>query len=347
MRDAISALVRGLAILVVLGSTLSGVNAQTAQPSAAQCGPDAIGLARTVEVDATGGPRFGGGQFPARPALQPGEVVLTFDDGPHKVFTPRILQALDEHCTKATFFMTGQRILTYPELAREVIKRGHTAGTHTWSHQNLARISAEAAKTEIELAFSAQHKVLGGQAAPFFRFPYLSEPRSMVAHLRARNVANVSIDVDSHDYQTRSSTVVIRNVMKNLAIAGKGIILFHDIQPSTAGALKTLLTELKSKGYRVVHLVPRQEQTTIADYDRRIDRDYGGRRIAALPVPMGQRGVVSPGWEVRVYRGGGEGGSYSPSSDAYSPRAATPAPVARPAPRNSGDDWLGGIFRSW
>lgn len=348
MRDVLCGLFSRIAAVAVLAGLASAAYAQGTPAPSGQCGPNAIGLARTVEIDTKGGPRFGAGHFPANPPLQQGEVVLTFDDGPHKLYTQQILDALAAHCTKATFLMTGQRILYYPTIAQQVAQAGHTVGTHTWSHQNLARISADAAKAEMEMAFSAAHKVLGPQAAPVFRFPYLSESKDTVAHLRTRNIANLSIDVDSRDFRTRSSTLVIRNVMQGLTVKGKGIILFHDIQPSTAGAIKTLLGELKAQGYRVVHIVPREEMTTIADYDRRIDRDFGNRRLASLPVPVGQRGIVSPAWEVRVYRGGeGSGGTYSPSTDTYSPRAANPDTTAPRAPPTRRDDWLGGIFRGW
>jgi peptidoglycan/xylan/chitin deacetylase (PgdA/CDA1 family) len=350
MRDVLSGLVSALAAAVLSAGLAVAARAQGAAAPSGQCGPNAIGLARTVEVDTTGGPRFGAGHFPASPPLQHGEIVLTFDDGPHKIYTQRILDALAAHCTKATFLMTGQRILYYPAIAQQVARAGHTVGTHTWSHQNLARISRDAAKAELEMAVSAAHKVLGSQAAPFFRFPYLSEPKDIVAHLRARNIANIAIDIDSRDFRTRSPTLVIRNVMRDLAVKGKGIILFHDIQPSTAGAIKTLLDELKVQGYHVVHLVPRQAVTTVADYDRRIDHDFANRRLAALPVPIGQRGIVSPAWEVRVYRGGASGG-YSASADTRSPRAAgaDPAPsvASRAAPARPSDDWLSGIFRGW
>lgn len=305
------------------------------------CGPDAIGTSRTIPIDAKGGPHFGANQYPGRQVLQPGEVVLTFDDGPHKSFTPRILAALDQHCAKATFFLVGQRALYYPEIAREVARRGHTIGTHTWSHQNLSKISTEAATDEIELAISAVQRSLGAPAAPFFRFPYLADPQAMRQHLRERNTAVFSIDVDSHDFRTRSPTVAIRNVMKGLEKKGRGIILFHDIQPATVGAIGPLLTELKAAGYRVVHFVPRQEQTTLAAYDKKIDRQHKVARLASLPVPVNQRGVVSPAWEVRVYPSSGR--RYV--DDAYRPPEPMQQPPPRPRPRN--DDWLGSLFRGW
>lgn len=327
----------------------------------AQCAPGAIGTSRRIEVDTTGGPRFGNNQYPSPDLLKPGEIVLTFDDGPHKQLTPVILDTLDQHCAKATFFMVGQRAIAHPGLVRDVAQRGHTIATHTWSHRNLKELSAEGAASEIELGISAVQKALGAQAAPFFRFPYLSDPAHGTQHLRQRNTGIFSIDIDSYDFRTRSPTVVMRNVMQQIGSKGRGIILFHDIQPSTAGALGALLSDLKAGGYRVVHLVPKRPQTTLAEFDRRIGQDHPIGKVAALPPPIGQRAAVMPAWEPRVVQtqparlppSQANGGS----GDAYRPQAPTPvAPLRtaqerpaqdRPVRAREGDDWRSTIFRNW
>src|SRR5262245_53503336 len=81
-----------------------------AAPAASQCAgsPNALGTARVVEIDTTGGPGFGFEHFKSHDFLRPGEVVLTFDDGPWPRNTPAVLAALAAHCTKATFFPIGK-----------------------------------------------------------------------------------------------------------------------------------------------------------------------------------------------------------------------------------------------
>lgn len=332
---------RAVALAVPAGALIiSGILAWSdARAQSGQCSPHAIGLARTYEIDTKGGPRFGANQYPGRGFLNDREVVLTFDDGPHKQFTPQILDVLDAHCTKATFFMVGRRALHGPELVREVARRGHTVATHSWTHQDQAKLAPEEARAELELGISGVQRALGAPAAPFFRFPYLSDPGASQAHLRSRHTAMFSIDVDSYDFKTRSPTVVIRNVMKQLEAKGRGIILFHDIQPSTAGALNQLLAEMRAKGFRVVHMVPRQGQVTLAQYDKQVDRDGGTRRFTSLPPPVSQRGVVSPYWEVRVFEGPGQQprvlhqAVQQPGNPASQPAAVTgPPPVVAPQP---------------
>ncbi|NJO24208.1 MAG: polysaccharide deacetylase family protein, partial [Sphingomonadales bacterium] len=276
---------------------LAGWSKTEAQMQSA-CRGDALGVARTISLDSTQGPRYGNQQYHDHTLLRDGEVILTFDDGPHPHYTKMVLDALEAHCTRATFFMVGFRAMTASALVRDIARRGHTIGTHTWSHQDLAKIDPVAAKAEIELGISAVQKSLGAPAAPFFRFPYLSAPRGMQAYLKSRNTGMFSIDVDSYDYKTRSPTLVVRNVMQQLQAKKKGILLFHDIQPATAGAMKLMLDELKRGGFQVVHMRPAQGQLTVAEFDKRIDRGYADRNLASLPVS--RRGVVAPGWEVAV-----------------------------------------------
>jgi peptidoglycan/xylan/chitin deacetylase (PgdA/CDA1 family) len=137
------------------------------------CGPDKIGVARTVTIDGASGPHFGSqyNRPKTKPLLADGEVVLTFDDGPSRANTRSVLAALASHCTKATFFMVGRMALSDPETAKAVASQGHTVGTHTWSHARLADLAEEKVQTEIELGFSAVQQALGRPISPFFRFP--------------------------------------------------------------------------------------------------------------------------------------------------------------------------------
>jgi peptidoglycan/xylan/chitin deacetylase (PgdA/CDA1 family) len=268
------------------GAALAGV--------ACEGGEQALGVERIVEVDTSSGPRFGHQQYQDQVFLADGEVVLTFDDGPLRPYTRPVLKALDAECTKATFFMVGQMALADPEMAREVARRGHTIGSHTWSHKNLKRLTPLKARGEIELGLSAVSHALGTPPAPFFRFPYLSDPLSMVGYLQSRQIGTFSIEVDSTDYRTRDPAAVQRTVMNQLALHHKGIILFHDIQPSTARALPGILALLKAHGYRIVHLVPKAQATTLPDFDAMAQKEAQRRRVAAVAQPLAPRSLTWP-----------------------------------------------------
>src|SRR5262245_3480098 len=249
--------------LCALVSALVGIMA--ARPAWAEeacANADALGVARTIKVDTTGGPWLGAPHGDPD-LLRPGEVVLTFDDGPVPGSTRAILAALAAECTKATFLMVGQMAAAHPELVREVLAAGHTVGTHTWSHPNLALIAAGRVKGQIEMAIDAVQKAAGGPIAPFFRYPYLSSTAGTVAYLRGRNIAQLAIDVDSFDYLIRSPQPMVRRTMTRLAAKGRGIVLLHDIHASTARALPELLARLKSEGYKIVHLQPKVPVETL------------------------------------------------------------------------------------
>jgi peptidoglycan/xylan/chitin deacetylase (PgdA/CDA1 family) len=222
-----------------------------------------LGVSRTIEIDAAGGPWFGAPQGDPN-FLAPGEVVLTFDDGPSPLSTRSILSALAAECTKATFFVLGQMAAAHPEVVREIDAQGHTIGTHTWSHRNLKRLSDARMKAEIESAFAAVETGLGHPIAPFFRYPYLSYTEATSAYLKSRDIAQFAIDIDSFDWRSRNPESVLRRVEANLARHGRGIILLHDIHASTAAAVPGILAHLKANGFKVVHLTPKASVTTVA-----------------------------------------------------------------------------------
>lgn len=246
---------------------LSAMLAGTAAFADCPGNPDALGISRTVEIDTTGGPGFGFEQYRMHDFLLLKEVVLTFDDGPWPNNTHAVLDALDEHCTKGTFFIIGKHALWHPEILKDVAARGHTIGSHTWSHANLRRAKLDKAKEEIEKGLSAVRLGLGTAPAPFFRFPYLQDPKELVTYLGERNIAIFSHDVDSFDFKIRKSENVVKSVMTKLNKKGKGIILMHDFQAATAKALPDLLKALKAEGYKVVHMVPKAPAVTLPEYD--------------------------------------------------------------------------------
>jgi peptidoglycan/xylan/chitin deacetylase (PgdA/CDA1 family) len=249
-------------LLILAALTLLAPTAPHAEDDAGAC-KDKLGVSRVVEIDTKGGGLYGD-QYPPQNILKKGEVVLTFDDGPHPTYTKEILAALKAQCTKATFFNVGEMVKQYADVARAVQAEGHTIGTHTWSHPNLGAVSLKRAEREIERTISTENALLPSGVAPFFRFPYLSDPKRVRAYLAGRNIAVFGIDVDSKDYRTKKPGHITDNVLKGLIETGGGIILFHDIHAQTAKALPNVLAELKRHGFHVVHLVPKSQVEVVA-----------------------------------------------------------------------------------
>jgi peptidoglycan-N-acetylglucosamine deacetylase len=232
--------------------------------------PGAMGIARTVEIDTTGGPGFGE-PFRRYDFLRDKEVILTFDDGPSLANTPPVVKALTDECLKATFFQVGEPAAWHPEITRLALDAGMTVGTHTWSHKDLARgiyaKDIERAKTEIEMGVSAVRIAGGGKIAPFFRFPYLLQTPSLISYLGERNIAIFSADIDSRDFLLHKPDDVVKSVMAQLEKRGHGIVLLHDLHHNTAEATPGLIQKLKEGGYRIVHMVPKGELTSLPKYD--------------------------------------------------------------------------------
>jgi peptidoglycan/xylan/chitin deacetylase (PgdA/CDA1 family) len=183
------------ALAVVAGPAWAGQDA---------CPAGALGVSRVIEVDTTGGPWFGEPHGDPN-FLGPKEVVLTFDDGPSPANTREILAALAKECTKATFFVVGEMVALHPEIVKEVAEQGHTIGTHTWSHPNLAKLSLADVTHEVEATFDAAQKASPEPIAPFFRYPYLSSSKTTEDYLKSRNIGQFAVDIDSQDWRVRSS----------------------------------------------------------------------------------------------------------------------------------------------
>jgi peptidoglycan/xylan/chitin deacetylase (PgdA/CDA1 family) len=273
-------------------------------PAAAQpacpTNPNGLGVARTVEIDTTGGPGFGFEHFKQHDFLRPGEVVLTFDDGPWLNNTPAVLAALNNHCVKATFFPIGKHATYYPEILKQVAAAGNSIGSHTWGHVDLAKKIADMtkadatdagkakafdeAKMEIELGISAVRAAVGDATTPFFRFPALRHPPELVTYLGNRGVAIFSTDFDSFDFKMRKADQVVRSVMERLKKHGKGIILMHDFQHPTAEAIPTILDQLKLNGYKVVHMRAKAPLKSLPEYDAMLVKEQKLPTVSSRPT---------------------------------------------------------------
>jgi peptidoglycan/xylan/chitin deacetylase (PgdA/CDA1 family) len=102
---------------------------------------------------------------------RPGEIALTFDDGPNPEWTPRLLDILARHNVKATFFMLGKFAVAQPELVRRVATEGHVVGDHSWSHPKLSRCPAKRILEELRRTKDTIEQIVGSPLK-FFRPPF-------------------------------------------------------------------------------------------------------------------------------------------------------------------------------
>ena len=173
-------------------------------------------------------------------------VALTFDDGPHPVVTKRILEILERHNAKATFFMVGEHVQYYPDIVREVFRGGHEIGNHTWSHDNLEGLEIDEIEKEIASTNKAIQQIIGKRPS-VFRPPY-----GLLTDSARRQISMQLAfwSVDTFDWEHKDTQLLLREVKNK--VHDRAIILMHDIFPSTADGLEGVLQYLESQGYTFV-----------------------------------------------------------------------------------------------
>jgi peptidoglycan-N-acetylglucosamine deacetylase len=176
-------------------------------------------------------------------------VHLTFDDGPHPDATPRVLEILRKRDIRATFFLVGRQVQLFPEIAREILRQGHSIGNHGFSHASMIFESAEFQKKEIHSAKMLIADILGLNAR-FFRPPFGYFDWNTIRVAEAEGQKIVMWDVDGRDY-SRSSHEQIANAVSRQTRTGS-IVLLHDNESTAARVeqyLDPLLDRLVSMGF--------------------------------------------------------------------------------------------------
>lgn len=177
-------------------------------------------------------------------------IALTFDDGPHGTNTPRLLEMLKQRKVKATFFVVGQNVAEYPELAKRIVEEGHEIANHSWSHPQLTRLG-EGGVTE---QLGKTHDVVKqttGVTMTLLRPPYGAfTPNQQGWANRKWGYKCILWDVDTLDWKHRDASRVQSSILGS-TVAGS-IILTHDIHRTTIDAMPASIDGLLAKGFKFV-----------------------------------------------------------------------------------------------
>ncbi len=177
-------------------------------------------------------------------------IALTFDDGP-ALDTPQILQVLQQHQIKATFFFLGQNLSQHPEIEQLVVHQGHAVGNHTWTHPDDPVNSAIAAE-EIENT-SAKIEQLTGVKTRLFRPPYGVLDNGVADSAKNKHYEIVMWSIDPQDYLQPDATILANQILTQ--VHPGAIILLHDgggNRHQTVEALSIIIPQLKQQGYQFV-----------------------------------------------------------------------------------------------
>jgi peptidoglycan-N-acetylglucosamine deacetylase len=232
-----------------------------AATSAASLMPASAGAAggltsRSISVPSAGGSRYGTKHYPGTLALNEGEIVLTFDDGPLPSTTNRILDALAQHNAKAIFFMIGRNAKANPEIVRRVAQAGHGIANHTMNHPwTMRQRSLANGIQEIQEGEDAIQQALGSPILPFFRFPGFADTPDLLAELGRRNRSIWGADFWGGDWNAQEPGAQQALVMHRMRAAKKGILLLHDIKDQTARMMPGMLAQMRMEGFRLVQAV--------------------------------------------------------------------------------------------
>lgn len=180
-------------------------------------------------------------------------IALTFDDGPDLRFTPSILDVLDRYDVKATFFLLGMRVETYPDVVKRIHQEGHQIGNHTYWHSELTK--SKSLFKEMKQNETAIKSILDIQTN-LFRAPYGALSEKQVKKLGDYGYKGIGWSIDSEDWKSLSAVVIKQNVLNH--IHPGAIILMHSAGnwtqdlSGTAEALMDIIPKLHEQGYEFV-----------------------------------------------------------------------------------------------
>lgn len=174
------------------------------------------------------------------------KVALTFDDGPHPVYTPQMLDGLAKKNVKATFFLLGQQVEKYPDIVKRMNREGHLIGNHSYKHEQLSKLSSVQACAQVNRT-NELIQAITGEYPEYLRPPFGDWKDSLDCEV---NMIEVLWDVDTRDWSSKNKSQIINKVVTN--VEEDDIILMHDSYESTVSATMEIIDILQKSGYEFV-----------------------------------------------------------------------------------------------
>jgi len=179
------------------------------------------------------------------------DIALTFDDGPHQVYTRALLDVLNSMHVHATFFLVGKQVVKYPQLIQLEVMDGDEVGNHTYDHVNLTRIPPSRVGYELDACDLAIERATGAPVT-FLRPPGGDFNPTVVKEVARRNYVTALWTCDPGDYAKPGSDYLLQRSIDKLE--NGSIVLLHDGMPETMAILPVLITEARRRGFQFVTL---------------------------------------------------------------------------------------------
>ena len=173
-------------------------------------------------------------------------VALTFDDGPHRIYTLQILDSLKRYDSVATFFVVGNRVSENRDILKRMVAEGSEIGNHTWNHKQLTTLKDYEVDEQITMTQKAIYNVTGV-------YPQVMRPTygSIDSNLQdSLNLPVILWSIDPLDWKTQDANKIAKNILDSTSSGD--IVLMHDIFPSTAVAADIVIREFNKRGVQLV-----------------------------------------------------------------------------------------------
>ena len=150
-------------------------------------------------------------------------IALTFDDGPHPIYTPKLLEILNKHDAKATFFLIGEAVTKYPDVFQLIVEAGHEIGNHSWSHVNLTRVRSRFRRLHLIRKCS---KVIAPYSKRLFRPPYGAHNGKIQFDSLILGYKLILWNVSAQDWTLQDADDIAEKIIRRTAPGN--IFLLHD-----------------------------------------------------------------------------------------------------------------------
>jgi peptidoglycan/xylan/chitin deacetylase (PgdA/CDA1 family) len=271
-------------------------------------------------------------------------IALTFDDGPGP-FTPQVLSVLEQYHVPATFFEIGENVAQYPQYTKMVAAAGYPVEDHTWSHPDLATLSAAQIRTQI-VETQNEIRSFTGVTPACLRPPYDSWNSTALDQIAAQGLTAMGYSIDPRDWSMPGVTAIVSRVV-DAAFPG-AVVDMHDggaTRSETVAALPLIITDLRADGYRFVSICGSPSPQTSAAYA------FGQAPSPGTPITSNTPYVGAAGTARGYWLVARDGGVFSTGVPFYGSMGGTPLNqpvVGMAATPDGGGYWLvaadGGIF---
>ena len=178
------------------------------------------------------------------------KIALTFDDGPHPVYTPMVLELLEKYHAKATFFCIGKNVQENPEVLKEILEKGHTIGNHSFTHSNFIGFNGKRSWLNELKKTDAEIEKATGIRPKFFRPPFGVTTPHLADALRKSGHLSIGWNIRTYDTVLKSPEKIVQNILKQ--INPNSIVLLHDRHEIILPILEQLLPILARQNFESV-----------------------------------------------------------------------------------------------